>query len=295
MFTSKSFELSFEVFPPNTLNGMNNLRKFSEMFYQTYNPDYFSVTFGAGGCNQEKTLRTVEQFHRDRIPVAPHLACVGLFKSTIDSLLHHYQSLGINRLVIIRGDQPEKPSHAGDFTNANQLVSYTRKITGDFFRIAVAAYPEFHPETRQVSLALQHFYSKVQAGANYAITQYFYNSDAYFSFLNSCKKLHIDIPIIPGIMPIHDFTKLKNFSALCGAEIPLWLYKRLDSFGTDTESVHQYGVEIVSRLCEELLRAGAPGLHFYTLNQAEPTESILSNLRLKVSKMSSSPIEKIVS
>ncbi|ACJ19289.1 methylenetetrahydrofolate reductase [NAD(P)H] [Coxiella burnetii] len=271
--------LSFELFPPKTLTGFENLKSVWRTL-QDKTPDYFSVTFGAAGGNQDKTMRVVRALRQDFIEVAPHLTCIGLSKTAISDLLNNYRLLGIKRIVALRGDLPlEEDIAGGDFNHANELVAYIRKLTGDYFHIEVAAYPEFHPETRTVQEALKNFQQKIAAGANGAITQYFYNRDAYFNFVDACRNVGIKAPIVPGIMPISDFDKLVRFSKTCATEIPRWLYKRLESYKNDKASLKAYGVEVVTKLCEDLIAYGVPGLHFYTLNQCEPTQTIIENLQ----------------
>lgn len=272
---------SFELFPPKTAEGMEKLKAAVAKLNQ-HNPEYFSVTYGAGGSTQERTFATVEWLCQQGITTAPHLSCIGSSKQDIRSILQHYQQQGIQRLIALRGDLPSGmgAGEAGDFRYGNELVQFIREETGQHFRIEVAAYPEFHPQSRSASSDLHYFKCKVDAGADAAITQYFYNVDAYFAFLDQCQGLGIDIPIIPGIMPITNFVQLARFSSACGAEIPRWLRWRLEDFAEDLTAIRSFGEEIVTKLCERLLQDGAPGLHFYTMNQAEPTLAIGRNLSL---------------
>lgn len=267
--------VSFEVFPPNSWGGIKKLKAICEQL-TVYDPDFVSVTFGAVGATQMKTLRMVRQLAQRQIPTTPHLSCVGMTKARLQSLLAIYQYYGVKRLVVLRGDVTQPIE--SDFNYACELVAGIRKLTGDYFHIIVAAYPEFHPEASSSEMDLIHFKRKVDAGADSAITQFFYNSDAYFRFCESCQRLGIQIPIIPGIMPIQDFDKLERFSATCGAEIPLWLRKKVVSFAGDLTSIRQLGVDVVSKLCERLILEGVSQLHFYTLNQVTPTARVLGNL-----------------
>ena len=246
------------------------------------NPEFFSVTYGAGGSEQEKTFEAVKQIKQvSGTPVAPHLTCIGSTKEQISEILNNYIEQDIQRIVALRGDIPDGAS-AGEFAYANELISFIRQQTGDHFDIEVAAYPEFHPQAENANIDLKNFKRKVDAGATTALTQYFYNTDAYFRFIDSCEKLDINIPIIPGIMPITNFPNLARFSKMCGAEIPRWLYKRLESLGDDTEAVKDLGTDVVTEMCQKLITAGAPGLHFYTLNQADATLKIYKNLNLQI-------------
>jgi methylenetetrahydrofolate reductase (NADPH) len=270
---------SFELFPPKTDEGMAKLqltvRKLAEV-----DPLYFSVTYGAGGSTRDRTLETVDWLRSESIATAPHLSCIGLHKEEILELLQHYKSQGITRLVALRGDMPSGMGDTGDFPYANELVDFIRAETGDHFHLEVAAYPEFHPQAPNAKTDLENFKRKVNAGANGAITQYFYNADSYFNFVDSCEKLGIDIPIIPGIMPINNYAQLARFSDACGAEIPRWLRKRLEEFDEDLESIRAFGLDVVTEMSQRLLDQGAPGLHFYTMNQAELTLALWKNLGL---------------
>jgi methylenetetrahydrofolate reductase (NADPH) len=270
---------SCEFFPAKTDAGAENLRNTSLILKKEMNPSYFSVTYGAGGSDQDKTFTAVDMINQaSGINVAPHLTCIGSKKKQISKILGDYKTKGVNRIVALRGDIPKGMDNPGELNYANELVAFIRETTGDFFTIEVAAYPEFHPQASNALDDLKNFKQKVSAGANSAITQYFYNPDAYFRFIDDCEKMNINIPVIPGIMPITNYQSLARFSAMCGAEIPLWLSKRLDAFGDDAESIKNYGADVMTAMCQRLLDAGAPGLHFYTLNQSEASLRIWKNL-----------------
>lgn len=270
---------SFEFFPPKTVEGVEKLRATRKQLAQL-KPKFFSVTYGAGGSTQERTLETVLEIQKEGHQAAPHLSCIGSTRSSIRAILQQYRDHGIRHVVALRGDLPSGTVDVGEFRYANELVAFIREETGDWFHIEVAAYPEFHPQARSAQDDLQHFHGKVTAGANSAITQYFYNNDAYFNFLDECEALGIDIPIVPGIMPITNFAQLARFSDACGAEIPRWIRKKLEGYGEDLTSIRAFGLDVVTALCDDLLRQGAPGLHFYTLNQAGPTSTIWQRLGL---------------
>lgn len=272
---------SFELFPPKTEKGFDNLKKTVQEL-QTLQPAFFSVTYGAGGSTQQRTFDTAEWLVGERITTAPHLSCIGADRDEILEILEHYKAHGIRRLVALRGDLPSGVGLGGlgELDHANQLVALIRDAFAEHFHIEVAAYPEFHPQANSPELDLTYFKMKVDAGADSAITQYFYNVDAYFRFIDDCQRLGINIPIVPGIMPITNFTQLARFSDACGTEIPRWLRKRLEGFGDDLESIRSYGADTVTRLCERLLEGGAPGLHFYTMNQAKPSLDIWQSLAL---------------
>ncbi|HEX5629829.1 MAG TPA: methylenetetrahydrofolate reductase [NAD(P)H] [Usitatibacteraceae bacterium] len=270
---------SFEFFPPKTAEGEQKLRNARAQLAQL-GPAFMSCTFGAGGSTQEGTLRTVLEMHREGHTVAPHISCMGSGRETIAALLDQYREAGIRRLVCLRGDLPSGMAVAGEFRYAADLVRFVREHTGDWFHIEVAAYPEFHPQARRPADDLAHFKAKIDAGANSAITQYFYNTDAYVHFVESVEALGVDVPIVPGIMPINNFSQLARFSDARGAEIPRWIRLRLESFGDDTASIKAFGLDVVTELCDRLLRKGAPGLHFYTLNQAGPATTIWQRLGL---------------
>lgn len=270
---------SFEFFPPKTEDGAAKLRAVHAELSKL-NPKFFSVTFGAGGSTQERTFGTVAEIQSAGSDAAPHLSCVGQSREDIRNILKRYQDQGIKRLVALRGDLPSGMGEPGELRYANELVEFIRSETGDHFHIEVAAYPEFHPQARSATSDLDNFARKVKAGADGALTQYFYNPDAYFRFLDDCSKRDVTIPIVPGIMPITNFTNLSRFSDACGAEIPRWVRHRLEGFGDDKESIIAFGEEVVTDLCNTLLEAGAPGLHFYTMNQTAPCLAIWRNLGL---------------
>lgn len=272
---------SFEFFPPKTERGVAKLRGTRAQLAQL-KPRFFSVTYGAGGSTQVNTLETALEIKRETgIMSAPHLSCIGSSRAHIREILHTYADHRIRHMVALRGDIPSGMRNIGDLSYASDLVAFIREVTGDQFHIEVAAYPEFHPQAPSAQADLEHFKHKVEAGADSAITQYFYNRDAYFRFVESCEAMGLTIPIVPGIMPIVNFTQLARFSDACGAEIPRWIRKRLEGFGDDVDSIRDFGVEVVSRLCSDLLEQGAPGLHIYTMNQAGPTLAIWANLGLR--------------
>lgn len=268
---------SFEFYPPKTEEGAANLELVHRKL-QAQNPDFFSVTFGAGGSTRDKTFDAVVNIQNKGIPAAPHLSCVASTKENIRAIIESYKQKGISRIVALRGDLPSGMMSAGEFRYANELVEFIRQESGDYFQIHVAAYPEVHPQATSAEIDLLNFKRKVDAGASAAITQYFYNADAYFYYLDSCAKLGITIPIVPGIMPITQYTQLFRFSEMCGADIPRWLRKRLEGLGDDRVAIQAFGTELVAKLCQRLLDGGAPGLHFYTMNQAAPTLAILEKL-----------------
>ena len=281
MESQRKYNRSFscEFFPPKTEQGMEKLHATSQRLKEALNPEFFSVTFGAGGSTRDRTFEAVKQINKaSGIDVAPHLSCIGSTKEQITDILDNYKTQGIKRIVALRGDIPSGMLSPGEFNYANELVGFIRQQHGDHFTIEVAAYPEFHPQADSAEKDLQNFKRKVEAGANAAITQYFYNIDAYFRFVESCEKMGLDLPVMPGIMPITNFTSLARFSDACGAEIPRWLRKRLQAFGDDIEAIKDFGTDVVTDLCQRLLDAGAPGLHFYTLNHSEATILIWKNL-----------------
>jgi methylenetetrahydrofolate reductase (NADPH) len=273
-----SRDFSLEFFPPKTDEGREKLRAVRTELVSAIAPAYISVTFGAGGSTQEGTFDTVKEIQDSGTAAAPHLSCVGSTKDSIRGLLKRYQDVGISRIVALRGDMPSGMRDAGELHYANELVAFIRQETGDHFHIEVAAYPEFHPQATSAQADLNHFADKVKAGSNGALTQYFYNADAYFRFLEDAQALDINVPIIPGIMPITNYKNLARFSDACGAEIPRWIRQRLEGFGDDLESVRAFGLDVVSELCQTLLDGGAPGLHFYTMNQSGPTLALWKNL-----------------
>ena len=273
-------EISFEFFPPKTDEGVLKLRETRKQL-ALLNPKFFSVTFGAGGSTRDRTMDAVLEIQAEGFEAAPHISGISSSKEEILSLLKTYQSHAIRRLVVLRGDLPSGEVSSGDFAYASQLVAFIREQTGDWFQIEVAAYPETHPEARSAAADLKHFKTKVDAGANAAITQYFYNADAYFQFVDQCQAMGIQIPIVPGVMPIYNYTQLARFSNVCGAEIPRWLRLRLEDYGDDMSSLRALGLDVVTDLCEKLLAGGAPGLHFYTLNQSGIITNIAERLNLK--------------
>jgi methylenetetrahydrofolate reductase (NADPH) len=270
---------SFEFFPPQTPEGIKKLAA-TRVQLAPLNPEFFSVTFGAGGSTQDRTLDTIRQIKAEGHKAAPHLSCVGSTRANIAAMLNTYKDMGIKRIVALRGDLPSGMHSIGEFHYANELVSFIREQTGDHFHIEVAAYPEFHPQARSAQQDLLNFKRKVEAGADSAITQYFYNADGYFRFVDACRKLRVTVPIVPGIMPVVKFAQLARFSDACGAEIPRWMRKTLEGFGDDSEAVQAFGLDVVTQLCEKLLAGGAPGLHFYTLNNAGPSLEIWKRLGL---------------
>lgn len=277
MTTQRIF--SFEFFPPKTPEGMSKLRDARKQLAQL-DPKFFSVTFGAGGTTRDRTLETVLEIQKEGHEAAPHLSCVSSDKSEIRDILTQYKAHGIRHIVALRGDLPSGEVSASDFRYANELVEFIRQETGDWFEIEVAAYPEIHPEASFARVDLDNFKRKVDAGANAAITQYFYNADAYFRFMDECDVMGISIPVYPGIMPIYNFAQLSRFSAVCGAEIPRWLRLRMQDYGDDLASVRALGLDVVTELCDRLLAGGVPGLHFYTLNQAGTVSTIWQRLGL---------------
>lgn len=269
---------SFEFFPPNTDAGREKLLAVRDALAER-KPRFFSVTYGAGGSTQARTFDTVKRIGESGITTAPHLSCVGSDKGELRELLARYRENGIDSLVALRGDLPSGMGGTGELRYANELVEFVRAETGDHFEIAVAAYPEAHPQAPSFEKDLQNFVRKMQAGANLAITQYFFSAEAYFHFVERARAMGVEQPIVPGIMPITNYTKLARFSDACGADIPRWVRKQLEAYGDDSESIQAFGEEVVSTLCQRLLDGGAPGLHFYTLNQSAAALKILDNLR----------------
>ena len=270
---------SFEFFPPNTPEGQEKLRETTRQLAQLQ-PAFFSVTFGAGGSTRERTLGTVLDIRAQGYEAAPHISCIASTTESVREMLQRYKDHGIRHLVALRGDLPSGLATAGEFRYANELVAFIRKQFGDYFTIEVAAYPEYHPQARNPQEDLLSFKRKVEAGANAAITQYFYNPASYYHFVDQCTAMGLTIPIVPGVMPIGRFSQLARFSDTCGAEIPRWIRKKLESYGDDVASIRAFGLDVVTALCDELLRNGAPGLHFYTLNQAVLTMTIWQRLGL---------------
>lgn len=271
---------SFEFFPPKTAEGIAKLEQTAGLL-ATHKPRFFSVTFGAGGSTRDRTFETVLDLQQKvGIETAPHLSCISSTRDNISDILDAYKKEGINHMVALRGDIPSGTVEAGEFRYANELVAFIREHSGDHFHIEVAAYPEYHPQASSPERDFENFKRKVASGASSAITQYFYNPDAYFNFIDHCSNAGIDIPVVPGIMPITNYYQLARFSDACGAEIPRWIRKRLESYGEDLASIRAFGEEVVTSLCERLLERDAPGLHFYTLNKAEPSIAIWKNLGL---------------
>ncbi len=269
--------ISFEFFPPKTTEGVEKLRE-TRLQLAKFKPEFFSVTFGAGGSTRDRTMETVLEIQQEGFSAAPHISCVSSNKAEIRALLQAYQAQGIKRLVTLRGDVPSGEVCVGDFRYALDLVEFIRAETGNHFHLEVAAYPEFHPEAKTPAADIFNLKRKIDAGANSAITQYFYNADAYFRFMDQCAAAGIDVPVVPGIMPIYNITQLARFSNICGAEIPRWLKMRLEEYGDDMASLRSFGVDVVSELCATLQAVGVPGLHFYTLNQAGIISSIIQNI-----------------
>jgi methylenetetrahydrofolate reductase (NADPH) len=270
---------SFEFFPPQTPEGVVKLAATRKQL-APLKPAFFSVTFGAGGSTQDRTLETIRQIKAEGYNAAPHLSCIGSTRENIGTLLHAYKNMGIKRIVALRGDLPSGMGSIGEFQYANELVAFIRAQTGDHFHIEVAAYPEYHPQAKSPRDDLLNFKRKIDAGADSAITQYFFNADSYFYFVDECRKQGITVPIVPGIMPIVKFAQLARFSDACGAEIPRWMRRKLEGYGDDSAAIMAFGLEVMAQLCERLLAGGAPGLHFYTLNQAAPTLAIWQRLGL---------------
>jgi methylenetetrahydrofolate reductase (NADPH) len=276
----KGRTFSVEFFPPQTPEGVDKLRAVRRRLAGLH-PAFLSVTFGAGGSTRDRTLDTVMEIQAEGLPAAPHLSCIGSTAANIRDLLQRYREVGIRRLVALRGDLPSGMAQAGEFHHANELVEFIRRETGDWFHLEVAAYPEVHPQAASADDDLRNFKRKVDAGADSAITQYFYNVDAYQRFVDAARALEVKVPIVPGIMPIASYSKLARFSESCGAEIPRWLRKKFESYGDDAASIRAFGLDVVTAQCQRLLEIGAPGLHFYTLNQAGLTMEIWQRLQLE--------------
>ncbi len=264
---SASVPISFEFFPPNTPIGSEKLKAVVQDL-SVVQPEFFSVTYGAGGSTREKTLSTVQEIAAQGFEAAPHLSCVGSTEAGISEILATYRAQGIRRLVALRGDLPSGTATAGEFRYASDLVAYIRRAQGSDWHIEVAAYPEYHPQQRYARRDLEHFAAKVKAGADSAITQFFFNPDAYFHFVDEVRALGVTVPIVPGIMPIHNFAKIAQFAARDGIEIPRWVALKMEGYLDDAASVRAFGIDVVTRLCERLIAGGAPGIHFYTLNQS---------------------------
>lgn len=273
-----SIPVSFEFFPPKTIEGEEKLMHTVAQL-AAHNPEFFSVTYGAGGSTQAGTFNAVANIRAKGFEAAPHLSCVGATRANTLNILDELKAQGVNRIVALRGDLPSGMGGMGELAHASDLVALIREHSGDWFHISVAAYPEYHPQARTPQDDLKHFVNKMQAGANTAITQYFYNADAYARFVEDVRAKGVNAPIIPGIMPITNYSRLARFSETCGAEIPRWVLLKLASFGDDAESIKAFGQEVVAQLCERLVQLGAPSLHFYTLNQAEPSLGVLGNIK----------------
>ncbi len=258
---------------------MEKLRAARQQLAQ-FKPKFFSVTFGAGGSTRDRTFETVLEILAEGHPVAPHLSCIGSTRENIFSILSKYQENGIRHIVALRGDLPSGMAQSGEFRYASELITFIRKEFGNTFHMEVAAYPEYHPQARSAQEDFRNFKNKIEAGADSVITQFFYNADAYFHFVDMCEAANLNVPIVPGIMPINKFSQLVRFADTCGAEIPRWIRKKLEGYGDDIASIHAFGLDVVTDLCERLLRAGAPGLHFYTLNSAVLTTKIWQRLGL---------------
>lgn len=273
--------ISFEFFPPKTEEGLAKLDQVHDALSERH-PEFFSVTYGAGGSTQERTINTVLGLHAKGIPTAPHLSCIGSTADTLHYLLQRYKAHGVKRIVTLRGDLPSGMggSTGGDFRYASDLVAFIRRHYGDTFHLEVAAYPEMHPQAASLDADIRNFVHKAEQGADSAITQYFYNAEAYFHFVEKVRALGCNIPIVPGIMPITNYSKLARFSDSCGAEIPRWMRKQLEAYGDDADSIRAFGLDVVSRLCEDLLSNGAPGLHFYSMNQAEINLQLCDRLNI---------------
>jgi methylenetetrahydrofolate reductase (NADPH) len=270
--------VSFEFFPPKTPEGAAKLRLTRQALY-TFKPEFCSVTFGAGGSTQDGTFSTVSEILAEDVAAASHFSCVGATKTAVRGQLATLQAMGVKRLVALRGDLPSGYGMGGEFHYASDLVAFIRAETGDAFHIEVAAYPEIHPQAKSADADLQAFAAKVKAGANSAITQYFFNADAYFRFVDDARQLGVDVPVVPGIMPITSSTQLMRFSDACGAEIPRWIRLRLQGFGDDSASIKSFGLDVITALCDQLCTAGVPGLHFYTMNQSAATAEILRRVQ----------------
>jgi len=277
MSTAKHTPISFEFFPPKTAEGATKLVNVRRELYEL-KPEFFSVTYGAGGSTQDGTLQQVQAILSEGFDAAPHFSCIGATRDSVREQLAAFKAAGIRRMVALRGDLPSGHGTFGEFRYASELVAFIREETGDYFHLEVGCYPEVHPQAKSPEADLQAYVTKVRAGANSAITQYFYNSDAYFRFVDDAYKLGADIPVVPGIMPIISSTQLMRFSDACGAEIPRWIRLRLQAFGDDTASIKAFGLDVVADLCEQLLNGGAPSLHFYTMNQAQAVKQLVERI-----------------
>jgi methylenetetrahydrofolate reductase (NADPH) len=279
MTTSHKLPISFEFFPPKTPEGVEKLTAVRQKLYEL-KPEFFSVTYGAGGSTQDGTLQTVQAILADGFDAAPHFSCIGATKESVRAQLALFKQAGIKRIVALRGDMPSGYGSFGEFRYASELVAFIRSETADAFHIEVGAYPEMHPQAKSPDADLQAYLAKVKAGASSAITQYFFNSDAYFRFVDDAHKLGAEIPVVPGIMPITNSSQLMRFSDACGAEIPRWIRSRLQAFGDDTASIKSFGLDVVTDLCDQLRNGGVPGLHFYSMNQAANVTEICKRLDL---------------
>ena len=271
--------VSFEFFPPKTAEGTDKLRGVRQALY-THKPEFFSVTYGAGGSTQDGTMQTVQAIIGDGFDAAPHFSCIGATREGVRAQLAVFRAAGIRRMVALRGDLPSGFGAFGEFKYASELIEFIRAETGDAFHIEVGCYPEMHPQAKSPEADLQAYLTKVKAGASSAITQYFFNTDAYFRFVDDTRKLGADIPVVPGVMPIISSTQLMRFSDACGAEIPRWIRLRLQAYGDDTASIKSFGLDVITELCDRLKTAGVPGIHFYTMNQAVATTEIIRRLQL---------------
>jgi methylenetetrahydrofolate reductase (NADPH) len=283
MESASRLNISFEFFPPKTEEAVSNLLQAASQL-AACQPQFFSVTFGAGGSTRDGSMDTVKRLQQSTIPVAPHLSCIGSNRQELLQILQKYKAMGVRRIVALRGDLPSGMGEAGELAYASDLVTLIRQATGNYFHIEVAAYPEIHPQALSARDEILNLKRKMDAGANSAITQYFFNPDAYFYYLEECVREKVNIPVTPGIMPITQFSRLARFSDACGAEIPRWIRRRLESYGDDIDSIKKFGLEVVSSLCEKLIAGGAPGLHFYTLNKAETSLKILESFLMPSSK-----------
>ena len=279
MSHSSSLPVSFEFFPPKTPEGVQKLRGVRQALY-AQKPEFCSVTYGAGGSTQEGTFAAVREILAEGVEAASHFSCIGATRASVREQLGQLRAMKVNRLVALRGDLPSGYGAGSEFHHASDLVAFIRAETGDHFHIEVAAYPEMHPQAKSPQADLQAFATKVKAGADSAITQYFYSASAYLRFMDETRKLGVDVPVVPGIMPITSSTQLMRFSDACGAEIPRWIRLRLQSFGDDSAAIRAFGLDVVTALCDQLRGAGAPGLHFYTMNQSTATLAICHGLGL---------------
>ncbi|WP_353236094.1 methylenetetrahydrofolate reductase [NAD(P)H] [Diaphorobacter ruginosibacter] len=275
--TTNEFPVSFEFFPPKTPEGAQKLRGVRAQLYER-RPEFCSVTYGAGGSTQEGTFGTVKEILREGVDAASHFSCIGATRESVRAQLMQLKEMGVRRLVALRGDLPSGYGIGGEFQFASDLVAFIREATGDYFHIEVAAYPEVHPQARSAEADLKAYATKVKAGANSAITQYFFNADAYFRFVDDARRLGADVPVVPGIMPIMGASQLMRFSDACGAEIPRWIRLRLQGYGDDVESIRAFGLDVVTAMCEQLRKGGAPSLHFYTMNQSAVTLEICKRI-----------------